>query len=108
MPEIKSTDATSEQFGAKAKVLKDMDIGIKNGRIVGVRGRSVDRINRGRLGAQRLAWLDSKSVTRPIDTAIDSPLWQTARIDFGRCDAVDSLPVAALEKGTWTRGHRFL
>lgn len=27
-----------------------LDIGVKDGRIVGVRGRGVDRVNRGRLG----------------------------------------------------------
>lgn len=27
-----------------------MDIGVKDGKIVGVRGRAVDRVNKGRLG----------------------------------------------------------
>src|SRR3954463_15652792 len=31
-----------------------IDIGVKDGRIVGVRGREVDRVNRGRLGPQGL------------------------------------------------------
>lgn len=31
-----------------------MDIGVKDGRIVGVRGRSVDRVNHGRLGPKGL------------------------------------------------------
>src|SRR5689334_18224745 len=39
-----------------------MDIGVKNGRIVGVRGRSVDRINRGRLGPKGLhGWIANQS-----------------------------------------------
>jgi ferredoxin-nitrate reductase len=47
-----------------------MDIGVKNGRIVGVRGRAVDRINRGRLGPKGLhAWAANQSpdrLTRPL------------------------------------------
>jgi ferredoxin-nitrate reductase len=31
-----------------------MDIGVKDGRIVGVRGRAVDRVNHGRLGPKGL------------------------------------------------------
>ncbi len=33
-----------------------MDIGVKNGRIVGVRGREVDRINYVRLGPKGIHW----------------------------------------------------
>ena len=40
-----------------------MDIGVKNGKIVGVRGREVDRVNKGRLGPKGMtAW---KSLTHP-------------------------------------------
>ena len=31
-----------------------LDIGVKNGKVVGVRGRAVDRVNKGRLGPKGL------------------------------------------------------
>lgn len=31
-----------------------MDVGVKNGRVVGVRGRVTDRVNKGRLGPKGL------------------------------------------------------
>lgn len=31
-----------------------MDIGVKNGKVVGVRGRTTDRVNKGRLGPKGL------------------------------------------------------
>lgn len=31
-----------------------LDIGVKNGRVVGVRGRATDRVNKGRLGPKGL------------------------------------------------------
>jgi len=37
-----------------------LDIGVKDGRIVGVRGRGVDISNYGRLGPKRFAWMDRK------------------------------------------------
>ena len=47
-----------------------MDIGVSNGRIVGVRGREVDRVNRGRLGPKGLhGWVASHSpdrLTQPL------------------------------------------
>ena len=47
-----------------------MDIGVKNGKIVGVRGRADDRINHGRLGPKGLhAWVSSNSkdrLTKPL------------------------------------------
>jgi Anaerobic dehydrogenases, typically selenocysteine-containing len=42
-----------------------MDIGVKNGRIVGIRGREVDRINHGRLGPKGLhGWVANNSKDR--------------------------------------------
>lgn len=42
-----------------------MDIGVKDGRIVGVRGRAVDRVNRGRLGPKGLhGWAANHSEDR--------------------------------------------
>src|SRR5437764_790753 len=47
-----------------------LDIGVRDGRIVGVRGRSDDRINRGRLGPKGMhAWIANASpdrLTRPL------------------------------------------
>jgi ferredoxin-nitrate reductase len=47
-----------------------MDIGVKDGRIVGVRGRADDRVNRGRLGPKGLhAWAANNSkdrLTKPM------------------------------------------
>jgi ferredoxin-nitrate reductase len=42
-----------------------MDIGVKQGRIVGVRGRAIDRVNRGRLGPKGLhGWMANHSEDR--------------------------------------------
>src|SRR5689334_7934493 len=46
------------------------DIGVKEGRIVGVRGRAADRVNKGRLGPKGLhGWKANQSgdrLTRPL------------------------------------------
>src|SRR3954451_14986531 len=42
-----------------------LDIGVKGGRMVGVRGRAVDRVNRGRLGPKGLhGWIANHSEDR--------------------------------------------
>src|SRR5437588_9829208 len=47
-----------------------LDVGVKDGQIVGVRGRAADRVNRGRLGPKGLhAWVANHSpdrLTRPL------------------------------------------
>src|SRR3954462_4087165 len=47
-----------------------LDIGVRNGRMVGVRGRTDDRVNRGRLGPKGLhGWLANHAkdrLTRPL------------------------------------------
>jgi anaerobic selenocysteine-containing dehydrogenase len=47
-----------------------LDIGVKDGKIVGVRGRAVDRVNRGRLGPKGLnGWMANNSpdrLTQPL------------------------------------------
>ncbi|GGU97498.1 nitrate reductase catalytic subunit [Streptomyces litmocidini] len=52
------TTADVEQWVQSASVLHSngdaMDIAVRNGRIVGVRGRAADRVNRGRLGPKDL------------------------------------------------------
>src|SRR4051812_29999923 len=42
-----------------------LDVGVKDGRIVGVRGREADRVNRGRLGPKGLyGWVANNSADR--------------------------------------------
>src|ERR1044072_1862708 len=42
-----------------------MDVGVKDGRMVAVRGRAVDRVNRGRLGPKGLhGWVANESPDR--------------------------------------------
>src|SRR3954462_13152177 len=42
-----------------------LDIGVRGNRIVGVRGRAVDRVNRGRLGPKGLhGWIANESADR--------------------------------------------
>jgi anaerobic selenocysteine-containing dehydrogenase len=62
-----------------------LDIGVKDGRIVGVRGRDVDRVNRGRLGPKGLhGWEANASperLTRPLirrDGAVREASWDEA------------------------------
>jgi anaerobic selenocysteine-containing dehydrogenase len=62
-----------------------MDIAVKNGRMVGVRGRAVDRVNRGRLGPKDLyGWQANGSpdrLTRPLIRTQDGLVetdWDTA------------------------------
>src|SRR5437870_5022637 len=47
-----------------------IDIGVKDGKIVGVRGREVDRVNKGRLGPKGLyGWVANNSkdrLTKPM------------------------------------------
>src|SRR4051794_18147342 len=51
-----------------------LDIGVKNGRMIGVRGRVVDRVNRGRLGPKGLhGWAANQSPDR-----LTSPLVRRA------------------------------
>jgi ferredoxin-nitrate reductase len=48
-----------------------LDIGVKDGKIVGVRGREVDRINRGRLGPKGLhGWVANNSADRLLHPLI--------------------------------------
>src|SRR4051812_49674784 len=62
-----------------------MDIAVKDGRIVGVRGRADDRVNRGRLGPKDLfGWQAENSrdrLTRPLvrrDGELVETDWDTA------------------------------
>jgi ferredoxin-nitrate reductase len=62
-----------------------LDIGVKDGRIVGVRGRAVDRVNRGRLGPKGLnGWAANHSedrLTQPLirrGDALEPASWDEA------------------------------
>jgi hypothetical protein len=45
-----------------------MDIAVKDGQIVGVRGRAVDRVNRGRVDVKDLfGWQAGQCVCRAVD-----------------------------------------
>ena len=62
-----------------------MDIGVKDGRIVGVRGRAVDRVNHGRLGPKGLnGWEANNSpdrLTMPLirrDGQLVETTWEEA------------------------------
>src|SRR3954468_15528998 len=62
-----------------------MDVGVRNGRIVGVRGRAVDRVNRGRLGPKGLhGWVANNSpdrLTHPLirdGGSLRRAMWQEA------------------------------
>ena len=67
-------EADVERWVPSASVLHSngdaMDIAVKDGRIVGVRGRADDRVNRGRLGPKDLyGWQANNSpdrLTRPL------------------------------------------
>lgn len=68
------TEADVERWAQSASILHSngdaMDIAVKDGRIVGVRGRAVDRVNHGRLGPKDLfGWQANASpdrLTRPL------------------------------------------
>jgi ferredoxin-nitrate reductase len=68
------TEADVDRWAQSASLLHSngdaMDIAVKDGRIVGVRGRAADRVNRGRLGPKDLfGWQANNSrdrLTRPL------------------------------------------
>lgn len=51
-----------------------MDIGVKNGRVVGVRGRATDRVNHGRLGPKGLHGVSKPSLFRTNITQTLTPI----------------------------------
>jgi anaerobic selenocysteine-containing dehydrogenase len=83
------TEADVERWAQSASVLHSngdaMDIAVKDGRIVGVRGRETDRVNRGRLGPKDLyGWQANAAadrLTEPL-VRVDGELvptdWDTA------------------------------
>ncbi|MGA6205708.1 molybdopterin oxidoreductase family protein [Nocardia testacea] len=92
-----------------------LDIAVKNGRIVGVRGRAVDRVNRGRLGPKDLfGWQANSSperLTRPLireNGELVATDWDTAMariVDHSKHLLAEHGPSAI---GFYTSGQLFL
>ncbi|RCK70801.1 nitrate reductase [Desertihabitans brevis] len=92
-----------------------LDIAVKDGRIVGVRGRTVDRVNHGRLGPKDLfGWQANHSpdrLTRPLvrrDGRLVETSWETAMgvvVDRTRELLAEQGPSAL---GFYTTGQLFL
>ncbi len=92
-----------------------MDIAVKDGRIVGVRGRAVDRVNRGRLDPKDLyAWQAVQSpdrLTVPLvrtDAGLQASDWDTAMnliVERSKALLADKGPLSI---GFYTSGQLFL
>src|SRR5215212_878467 len=92
-----------------------LDIAVKDGRIAGVRGRSVDRVNHGRLGPKGLfGWQANNSsdrLTRPLirrDGALVETDWEVAMntiVDRAQQLKAERGPAAF---GFYTSGQLFL
>jgi ferredoxin-nitrate reductase len=91
-----------------------LDIGVKDGRIVGVRGRAEDRVNRGRLGPKGLyGWQANNSpdrLVRPLirrDGELDDASWDEAMelIVSRSHELLDSM--GPLSMGFYTSGQLF-
>jgi anaerobic selenocysteine-containing dehydrogenase len=108
-----------ERWAQSASILHSdgdaMDIAVKDGRIVGVRGRAVDRVNRGRLGPKDLfGWQANNSddrLVRPLirrSGGLEECDWDTAMSAVvGRSkDLLDETGPGAI--GFYTSGQLFL
>jgi hypothetical protein len=60
-----------------------IDIAVKDGRIVGVRGRADDRVNRGRLDPKDLFGWQANNSPRSPDPAARPPRWPPRRGRLG-------------------------
>lgn len=93
------------------------DIAVKDGRMVGVRGRAADVVNHGRLGPKGLygswQWSRTDRLTRPLVRDADGQLvgsdWDTAmgRI-VARSKELLATDAGALSHGFYTSGQLFL
>ncbi len=111
--------ATPERWIQSACVLCSngcaADIGVRDGRIVGMRGRGVDRINRGRLGPKGLnGWVANNSadrLTRPLirrDGRLRDASWDEAMgLVVERTKNIRAESTAGAI-GTYTSGQLFL
>ncbi|HEY7030692.1 MAG TPA: nitrate reductase [Thermomicrobiales bacterium] len=92
-----------------------LDVAVKDGRIVGVRGRAIDRVNRGRLGPKGLfGWQANNAsdrLTRPLvrrDGRLVETDWETAMgavVDRSRRQLADKGPLSI---GFYTSGQLFI
>jgi anaerobic selenocysteine-containing dehydrogenase len=113
------TEADVDHWAQSASILHSngdaLDIAVKDGRIVGVRGRAEDRVNHGRLGPKDLyGWQANNSsdrLTRPLirrDGELVECDWETAM------SAVAGRTIELLEErgpssiGFYTSGQMFL
>jgi ferredoxin-nitrate reductase len=62
------------------------DMAVKDGRIVGVRGRGVDRVNKGRLGPKDLFGWQANNSPRPPHAAARPQKRRAGRDELGRSD----------------------
>jgi anaerobic selenocysteine-containing dehydrogenase len=92
-----------------------LDIAVKDGRIVGVRGRENDRVNRGRLGPKGLyGWQANNSpdrLTRPLvrrDGQLESATWDEAMTLVVERSQELLSDMGALSLGFYTSGQLFL
>ena len=92
-----------------------MDIGVKDGRIVGVRGRAVDAVNHGRLGPKGLhGWVANNSqdrLTKPLirrNGKLEEASWDEAMDQMVRRSNDIISKKTALGIGFYTSGQLFL
>ena len=71
-----------------------LDIGVKDGKIVGVRGRAEDRVNRGRLGPKGLHGWAGQQQPRPAHQPARPRRRRLPRGDLGRGDGPGRPPAA--------------
>jgi anaerobic selenocysteine-containing dehydrogenase len=113
------TEADVDRWVQSATILHSngdgLDIAVKDGRIAGVRGRAVDRVNHGRLGPKDLfGWQANNSpdrLTRPMvrrDGELVETDWDTAMdAVVGRCrELLEEQGPSAL--GFYTTGQLFI
>ena len=92
-----------------------MDIGVKDGRIVGVRGRAVDPVNHGRLGPKGLhGWVANNSkdrLTKPLirkDGTLQEASWEEAMTLLVKKSKETIAKHTGLGIGFYTSGQLFL
>src|SRR4051812_25313193 len=114
-----NTNDTPEKWVQSACVLCSngcgMDIGVKDGKIVGVRGRAVDAVNRGRLGPEGLhGWVANNSqdrLTKPLikkNGKLEEATWDEAMELIVKKSKEVIKKQTSLGIGFYTSGQLFL
>ena len=117
--EDQRTEAEPDQWVQSACVLCSngcgLDIGVKDGRIVGVRGRSVDAVNHGRLGPKGLhGWVANNSkdrLTKPLirkDRKLTEASWEEVMNLIVEKSRETIQKTTGLGIGFYTSGQLFL